>query len=77
MIVPAVETTEGEDGTWSGVLVLAANGALISSSPAAERLVELLPETPRPPSPHEARAVQAVATRARSGRDRASNTDPR
>jgi DNA-binding CsgD family transcriptional regulator len=67
MLATASEEQPQDEETTSGVLVLDEKGALLSTSPAAEKLVDRLMETPRPSSPHEARAVQAVAARSRSG----------
>lgn len=56
-----------EDATSDapGLVVLGPRGELVSISPQAERWIGELVEEPAPSGPHEARAVQAVAARAR------------
>ena len=61
-----VSTVSDDASGVPGVVVLDEAGNVESISPSAERWLEELLEIPVPPTPHEARVVQAVAARARA-----------
>lgn len=69
MLAPTIHIEDAPQDA-PGLIVLGPAGELVSISPQAERWVGELVEEPAPTAPHEARAVQTVAARARlSGGD--------